>query len=103
MYMREMSRALWEDMRNTESIEELRTKVMEILSPKMRALLIKESPCVILTVLDNTRQIPNASQDIMALTSMGAVLQNLRIAIHSLGVAAHEVSLLYDLPETRKK
>ena len=103
MYLREMSRDLWEEMRKTESIEELRAKVIEVLSPKMRASLINESACVILTLLDNTRKIPNASQDIMALTGMGAVLQNLRIAIHSLGMAAHEVSLLYDLSETREK
>jgi nitroreductase len=103
MYMREMPRALWKEMIKTESIEELRKKVMAVLSPKMRASLINESPCVILTLLDNTREIPNSSKDIMALTGIGAVLQNLRIAIHSLGMAAHEVSLLYDLPKTREK
>lgn len=103
MYMREMSRASWEEMIKTQSAEDLRAKVMEVLSLKMRAALINESPCIMLTLLDNTREIPNASQNIMALTGIGAVLQNLRIAIHSLGMAAHEVSFLYDLPGTRDK
>jgi nitroreductase len=103
MYLHQMSRAVWEDMRKTESMEELRMKYMEVVSPEMSASRISESPCVILTLLDKTREIPNSSQDTMALIGIGAVLQNLRITVYSLGMAAHEVSLLYDLPKTREK
>jgi len=38
----------------------------------------------------------------MALTSAGAAMQNLRLAATELGVAVHEQSPLYDLPETRE-
>lgn len=103
VYMREMSRALWEEMTRTKSIEELRRKVLDVLSPKMRASQIIGAHCVIFALLDKTREPPNFSQDIMELTSIGAAIQNLRIAAHSLGLAAHDVSLLYDLPQTREK
>ena len=38
----------------------------------------------------------------LALTSAGAAMQNLRLAAYELDIAVHEQSLLYDLPETRE-
>jgi nitroreductase len=103
MYMHEVPQALWEEMIKTRSIEELRLKVMEVFSPEKRASQIIGSPCVIFALLNKARKIPNFSQDVMELTSIGAAIQNLRLAVHSLGLAAHEVSLLYDLPQTRQE
>ena len=41
------------------------------------------------------------SSDLLALTSAGAAMQNIRLAARELGVAVHEQSMLYDLAETR--
>lgn len=102
IYMRQMLRASWEEMINTESVEQIRTKILEILPPTRGVSKITNAPCLIFTLLKETGKLPNLSQDIMELTSIGAAMQNLRIAAHSLGLAVHELSLLYDVPATRE-
>ncbi len=60
------------------------------------------APCLIFTLLNTERKIPDYSSDILALTIAGAAMQNLRLAAYELGIAVHEQSMLYDLPETRE-
>lgn len=103
MYMNTMSQTKWKQMRNTRSTEDLRAYIIEVLSPQIRAKQINGSPCVLFTLLDKEIEIPNFSQDPMALIAVGGAIQNLRLAIHALGLGAHEVSLLWDVPETRIK
>jgi nitroreductase len=63
--------------------------------------IISTAPCLIFTLLNSERKIPDYSSDMLALTSAGAAMQNLRLAAYELDIAVHEQSLLYDLPETR--
>ena len=102
IYMRQMSRASWEEMINTESVERIRSQLLEILSPTRGVSKIKSAPCLIFTLLDKSRKIPDLSQGIMELTSIGAAMQNLRIAAQALGLGVHELSLLHDVPATRE-
>jgi nitroreductase len=85
MFMNSMSREVWKKMRTTSSEQELRGYVMEMLSPRARAAHINGSPCVLFTLLDRSKAIPNFSQDIMELTGVGGAIQNLRLAIHRAG------------------
>jgi nitroreductase len=64
--------------------------------------VISTAPCLIFTLLNTERRIPDYSADMLALTSAGAAMQNLRLAAWELDIAVHEQSLLYDLPETRE-
>lgn len=103
VYMARMSKAAWTEMKNIESLEQLRTRLLEIFPEYPRpSKVLTEAPCLIYTLLDKTKKIPDNSRGMMALTSIGAAIQNIRLAAHALGLAAHELSPLYDLPETRK-
>ncbi len=103
VYMHRMPRSAWEDMGDTGSLEQLRAKLLEIFPAYSRpSKILSESPCLIYTLLDKTKKIPDSSRGMMALTSTGAAIQNIRLAAHALGLAAHELSPLYDLPATRK-
>lgn len=102
IYMRPMSRASWEEMVNAESAGEIRAKLLEMLPPTRGLSKIKNAPCLIFTLLNKTADIPDLSQGVMELTSIGAAMQNLRLAAHSLGLAVHEISLLYDIPAARE-
>ena len=103
IYMRPMSRASWQEMINAKSVEEIRAKILEIMPPTRGVSKIANAPCLIFTLLNKKGEIPDLSQGIMELTSIGAAMQNLRIAAHSLGLAVHELSLLYDVPATREE
>ena len=63
---------------------------------------IESAPCLLLTLLNGQRECPDVSNELLALTSAGAAMQNIRLAARELGVAVHEQSLLYDLPDTRR-
>jgi len=102
LYMRKMSRAIWEQMTKNDSVEELRRNLMEVLSTNRGMAKIASSPCLIFTLLNKDTKIPDFSRGVMGLTSTGAAIQNLRIAAHSLGLATHELSILCDLPQTRR-
>ncbi len=104
VYMSRMSKTAWEDMRGTESPDQLRARLLEIFPAFSRpSKILSESPCLIYTLLDRAKKIPDSSRGLMALTSTGAAIQNIRLAAHALGLAAHELSPLYDLPDTRKR
>lgn len=66
------------------------------------SVVISTAPCLIFTLINTERGIPDYSADMLALTSAGAAMQNLRLAAYELDIAVHEQSLLYDLPETRE-
>ena len=63
--------------------------------------VIASAPCLLLTLLNGQRECPDVSCELLALTSAGAAMQNIRLAARELGVSVLEQSLLYDLPETR--
>ncbi len=96
MYMNTMSQQTWEKMIHTASDEELRSYVLDVLSPDARAAQVKASPCLLFTLLDGSVEIPNFSQEVMALTAVGGAIQNIRLVAHALGLGAHEISLFWD-------
>lgn len=103
IYFRRMHRDVFEELQTLPSDEERRTRLMEIFGSGGRpSPLLTTAPCLIYTLLNRRRQIPDFSSDMLALTSAGAAMQNLRLAAHALGLAAHEQSPLYDLPQTRE-
>lgn len=103
IYLRKSPRAEWEKMKGMESAEELRARLLEIFPPNVGTSKVIKSPCLIFTLIDKTRKLPDVSQGVMELTSTGAAIQNLRLAAYSLGLAVHELSLLCDLSRTREK
>jgi nitroreductase len=64
--------------------------------------LITTAPCLMFTLVNRDRKVPDYSNDMLALTCAGAAMQNLRLAALALGIAVHEQSPLYDLPGTRE-
>jgi nitroreductase len=103
LYLPQTPRALWEELFKSDEPQKLQVKAIETLYPKERLLNFTQTPCLIYTLLNKSRKIPNPSYEIMELTGIGAAIQNLRLAAHSLGIATHEFSLLYDLPQTKQK
>jgi nitroreductase len=102
MYLPQTPRALWEELFKADEPWKLQAGAIETLYPKEKLLYFTKTPCLIYTLLDKSRKLPNPSYEIMELASIGAAIQNLRLAAHSLGLATHEFSLLYDLPQTNK-
>ncbi|MFC1821769.1 nitroreductase family protein [Thermodesulfobacteriota bacterium] len=103
IYMSRMSETAWKRMSELESSDDLRAQLMEIFPlGRKPSKLITRSLCLIYTLLDTRKNIPDSSQGLMSLTSVGAAIQNMRLAAHASGLAAHELSPLYDLRETRK-
>jgi len=103
IYLSRMSETAWKQMSTLESLEDLRAKLKEIFPVGLKpSKLITRALCIIYTLLDTRKNIPDSSRGLMSLTSAGAAIQNMRLAAHALGLAAHELSPLYDLRETRK-
>jgi nitroreductase len=102
IFFERWSRSDWEALGRLKDEEPIRARMIEMFGSRGRpSILIRSAPCLVFTLLDTTRKIPDCSNDTMALTSVGAAMQNFRLAAHDLGVAVHEQSVLYDLPETR--
>ena len=91
------------ELESLDSNEAIRERLVGLFgSGGQPSKLIATAPCLVFTLLDTGREIPDCSNDMMALTSAGAAMQNLRLAAHDIGVAVHEQSPLYDLPQTRE-
>jgi nitroreductase len=103
IYFKRMPREVWQELDELTDNEAIRERLVRLLGSRgIPSKLISAAPCLIFTLVNTEREIPDSSNDMMALTSTGAAMQNLRLAAHDLGIAVHEQSLLYDLPDTRK-
>lgn len=92
----------WEELASLTEEQAIRTRMIELFGSNGRPYgPVVTAPCLIFTLLNSERKIPDYSADMLALTSAGAAMQNLRLAAYELGIAVHEQSMLYDLPETR--
>ena len=93
----------WDEIRNMTDEEAIRKRAVTIFSSNGQPnKFIATAPCLLFTLLNSERAVPDYSRDILELTSAGAAMQNLRLAALEMGIAVHEQSLLYDLPDNRK-
>jgi len=103
IYFKQWSRDTWEELEKLTDEEEIRERITEMFGSRGQpSKLISTAPCLIFTLINTERKIPDYSGEMLALTSAGAAMQNLRLAAYELGVTVHEQSPLYDLPETRQ-
>ena len=103
IFFERMPRKVWEELTELTSDEEIRERLIDMFGSRgTPSKLISTAPCLVLTLINTERPVPDCSNDMMALTSAGAAMQNLRLAATELGIAVHEQSPLYDLPETRE-
>lgn len=102
IFFARMPRGAWDELTGLADQEAIRQCLIAMFGSRgIPSKLISTAPCIILTLVDTRRAIPDHSNDLMALTSTGAAMQNLRLAATALGIAVHEQSPLYDLPDTR--
>jgi len=99
MYLSWVDRKAWEEMLPLESEDEIKASFAKIFAD--RPGLFAVPPAFIFSLLDTEVKIPNASPGLMHMTSMGAAIQNLKIAARGKGLETHEFSVLYDLPHTQ--
>jgi nitroreductase len=103
IYFKRWTRAEWEELASLKEEEAIRKRMIEMFGSHGQPYgPVIAAPCLIFTLLDTGREIPDYSGELLALTSAGAAMQNLRLAARELGIAVHEQSMLYDLPETRE-
>ena len=103
IYFQRWTRAEWEELGSLTEEEAIRKRMIEMFGSRGQPYApVIGAPCLIFTLLNTERKIPDYSSDMLALTSAGAAMQNLRLAAYELGIAVHEQSMLYDLPETRE-
>ena len=102
IFFKRFPRDVWEELEKLSDETAIRQKAIAMFSSNGEPnKLISTAPCLIFTLLNARREIPDYSSDLLALTSAGAAMQNIRLAARELGVAVHEQSMLYDLAETR--
>lgn len=102
IFFERMPREVWLELDKLDDDEAIRKHLIGLFGSRgTPSKLISTAACLVITLVDTTRKIPDCSNDMMALTSTGAAMQNLRLAATELGIAVHEQSPLYDLPETR--
>lgn len=103
IWFQHWTRTQWEELAGLHDEAAIRERLVAMFgSGGVPSKLIDTAPCLLFTLLDTTRRVPDFSNDMLALTSAGAALQNLRLAAWEIGVAVHEQSPLYDLPATRQ-
>jgi nitroreductase len=103
IYFKQWSKTEWEELAALTEEAEIRKRMIAMFGSRGQpSKLISTAPCLLFTLLNTERKIPDYSADMLALTSAGAAMQNLRLTAYDLGIAVHEQSPLYDLPETRE-
>jgi len=102
IYFKRMLRPEWQTIDSLDDAALRELMIGMFGSNGESSKLIRSAPCLLLTLVNTTREAPDRSQELLALTTAGAAMQNIRLAARELGVAVHEQSLLYDLPETRR-
>jgi nitroreductase len=102
IYFQRWTRAEWDELSALTDEEAIRERMTAMFGSQGQPYpLVATAPCLLFTLLDTRREIPDYSGEMLALTSAGAAMQNLRLAARELGIAVHEQSMLCDLPETR--
>jgi nitroreductase len=102
-YVQHYNKGEWEQLASLTDKAAIHGWMVAMFGSRGRpSKVISTAPCLIFTLLNTERRIPDYSADMLALTSAGAAMQNLRLAAWELDIAVHEQSLLYDLPETRE-
>jgi len=103
IYFQRWTQQEWDELAGLTDEHAIRERMASMFGSKGEsATHIRTAPCLIFTLLNTSRKVPDYSDELLALTSAGAAMQNIRLAAYELGIAVHEQSLLYDLPETRK-
>lgn len=103
IFFKRWTRSEWDELAALTEERAIRERMIAMFGSRGQpSKAISSAPCLIFTLLNTERKIPDYSNDMLALTSAGAAMQNLRLAAYELGIAVHEQSLLCDLPETRK-
>jgi nitroreductase len=103
IYFARQPKSVWEELDGLTDEQAIRDRLIALFGSRGQpSKLISTAPCLLFTLLDTERKIPDYSGDMLALTSAGAAMHNLRLAAYELGIAVHEQSPLYDLPETRE-
>lgn len=64
---------------------------------------IRESPMLLITLLDKGKPPPNISGGLISLVSMGAALQNIRLAATARGIGCQDLARPIDTPEGKKR
>ena len=101
-YVKHYNKAEWEELASLTDEAAIREWMIAMFSSRGQpSKVISTAPCLIFTLLDTERKIPDYSADMQALTSAGAAMQNLRLAAWELNIAVHEQAVPYDLPESR--
>jgi len=101
-YVKHYDRAEWEELASLTDEAAIREWMIAMFGSRGKSSkVISTAPCLIFTLLDTERKIPDYSADLQALTSAGAAMQNMRLAAWALGIGVHEQAVLYDLPESR--
>ena len=103
LYVRGMVQASWDETAKIDSEVEIRARFGKLFAGQRAPAPASSSHYLIFVLLNKSIRIPNVSQGMMHLTSIGAAVQNLRLAAHAAGLETHESAMFYDLPETRKK
>ena len=102
MYVGNFNQQEWETIAVSDNEVEIRQKLLQLFgSGGTLTPLIAKAPCLILTVLNTEIKVPDHLNDQQALTSVGAAMQNMRLAAYDLGIRVGEQSRLYDIPESR--
>lgn len=65
--------------------------------------LVSEAPALLITLLDRERAPPNMSRGLISLISVGAALQNIRLAAKTLGVGCQDLARPIDTVEGEKR
>jgi nitroreductase len=101
--MRRQSEQVWRELAAESDDARRREVLLGLFSSRGQpSKLITTAPCLMFTLVDRDRKVPDYSNDMLALTCAGSAMQNLRLAALALGIAVHEQSPLYDLPGTRE-
>lgn len=65
--------------------------------------LVSDAPALLITLLDRERSPPNMSRGLISLISVGAALQNIRLAARTLGVGCQDLARPIDTVEGEKR
>jgi len=81
----------------TSDLEDLKIRAEEYCR------LVSEAPALLITLLDRERSPPNMSKGLISLISVGAALQNIRLAARTIGVGCQDMARPIDTVEGEKR
>lgn len=102
VYMKGVPGEAWNALQSTSDEAELHKSVLKFFGFNGKPMeLICSSPCLIITLVNKERQAPDNLNNMHALLSAGAAMQNMRLTARELGIVVHEQSQFYDAPASR--